>query len=501
MLHMLQNEFDQELVDQTSPPGWPNPRPEGRYNLVVVGAGPAGLVCAAGAAGLGARVALIEKYRLGGDCLHYGCVPSKAVIRSARSAAEARRAGEFGVRVTGPIGVDFADLMQRMRRLRAGISHHDSAARFRRLGVDVYFGAPRFTGPDTIEVGGQTLRFARAAITTGARPADPGLTGLDQTGYLTNETVFDLTELPRRLVVLGAGPIGCELAQAFRRFGSEVHLVNRSDRMLPKESPEAVAIVRRQFERDGIHLHLGVKLLGGERQGDQVSFVIEEAGRRMALPADAILVAVGRKANVENLGLEAAGVEYDAKGVSVDDHLRTTNQRIYAAGDVCSAYKFTHAADAMARIVLRNALFFGRARASALVIPRCTYTDPEVAHVGLTAEQAKEQGIEVETFHQELADVDRAVVDGEAEGFAAVHVRQGSDRIVGATIVAPHAGEMIGEVALAMTNKLGLSALAGTVHAYPTQIEVLKRLGDAYMRTKLTPRTAKLLRLILRWRR
>jgi pyruvate/2-oxoglutarate dehydrogenase complex dihydrolipoamide dehydrogenase (E3) component len=465
------------------------------------GAGPSGLVCAAGSAGLGARVALIEKYRLGGDCLHYGCVPSKAVIRSARSAAEARRAGEFGVRVTGPIGVDFADLMQRMRRLRAGISHHDSAARFRRLGVDVYFGAPRFTGPDTIEVGGQTLRFARAAITTGARPADPGLTGLDQTGYLTNETVFDLTELPRRLVVLGAGPIGCELAQAFRRFGSEVHLVNRSARMLSKESPEAVAIVRRQFERDSIHLHLGVKLLGGERQGDQTSFVIEEAGRRVALPADAILVAVGRKANVENLGLEAAGVEYDSQGVHVDDHLRTTTQRIYAAGDVCSAYKFTHAADAMARIVLRNALFFGRARASALVIPRCTYTDPEVAHVGLTAEQAKEQGIAVDTFHQELADVDRAVVDGETEGFAAVHIRQGSDRIVGATIVAPHAGGMIGEVALAMTQQLGLSALAGTIHAYPTQVEVLKCLGDAYMRIKLTLRTAKLLRTLLSWRR
>src|SRR5262249_36561197 len=289
----------------------------------------------------------------------------------------------------------FPAVMERMRRLRAAISPHDSAARFRGLGVDVFLGAARFTGPESVEVAGQTLSFARAVIATGTRPAVPHLPGLGQAGFLTNETVFDLTELPRRLVGIGAGPIGCELGQAFRRFGSEVHLVNRSPGLLGKEEPEAVEVVRRQLERDGVVLHLGMKLIGVECSGEEKSLVIEEAGNQVKLPADAILVATGRQANVENLGLEAAGVRYDQHGVQVNDFLQTTNRKIYAAGDVCSPYKFTHAADAMARIVLRNALFFGRARMGKLVIPWCTYTDPEVAHVGLTARQARDQGMEV----------------------------------------------------------------------------------------------------------
>lgn len=506
MADKLSAPFDGELLANTHPDDWTNPTPEGRYNLVVVGGGTAGLVCAAGAAGLGARVALIEKHRLGGDCLNYGCVPSKALLRCARAVAEMRRAEEFGVRGAGRIEVDFPAAMQRMRRLRAGISGHDSARRFRDLGVDVFLGAAHFTGADTVEVDGQTLRFARAAITTGTRPASLDLPGLDAEGYLTNETIFDLTELPRRLVVVGAGPIGCELGQAFCRLGSEVHLVNRSDRLLGRDEPEAAALLRERLQREGVRLHLGARALGAERVEGQTYFSIEGPAGPARLPADAILVAVGRRANVEGLGLELAGVEYDRAGVKVNDFLQTTNRRIYAAGDVCSAFKFTHAADAMARLVLRNALFFdrvfvGRGRMSRLVIPWCTYTDPEIAHVGLTARQAAEQGLAIQTFRHNLAEVDRAVLDGETEGFALVHVCKGSDRIVGATFAAAHAGETIGAMVLAMTRKLGLSAFAETIHCYPTRAEVLRKLGDAYQRARLTPRLAAFFRAILRWSR
>jgi pyruvate/2-oxoglutarate dehydrogenase complex dihydrolipoamide dehydrogenase (E3) component len=499
------DEWERELRANVAPADWVNPRPAGRYNLVVVGAGTAGLVCAAGAAGLGARVALIEKHRLGGDCLNYGCVPSKALLRCARAAAAARRAADFGVTVPGPVAVDFPAVTARMRRLRAGISHHDSAARFRGLGVDVYLGEARFTGPDRLEVGGQTLAFARAVIATGSRPAPLDLPGLAKAGSLTNETVFDLTELPARLVVIGAGPVGCELAQAFRRFGSAVDLVNRSPRLLPREEPEAVSVLQRRFEREGVRLHLGAQPLAAEVEegpaGPRPVVVIEENGQPVRLPADAILVAVGRRPNVQGLGLEAAGVRHGPAGVTVNDHLRTTNPHVYAAGDVCSAYKFTHAADALARVVLRNALFFGRARASELVIPWCTYTDPEVAHVGLTAQQAREQGVEAQTYRLPLYEVDRAILDGDAEGFAAVLAREGGDHILGATVVADHAGDLIAPVVLAMTSGLGLAALSRTVLPYPTQAEVLRRLGDAYQRGRLTPWVAGLLRRFLRWRR
>ena len=497
--------FDEPLIENTRPADWRNPSPQGRYNLVVIGAGTAGLVCAAGAAGLGAKVALIEKHRLGGDCLHFGCVPSKALLRCARVAVDARRADQFGVHIERPINVDFPAVMRRMRQLRAGLSRHDSAVRFRSLGVDVYFGEARFTGSDAVEVGGQTLHFKRAVIATGSRPAPLELPGLEPNGYLTNESVFDLTERPRRLVVIGAGPIGCELGQAFRSFGSEVHLVQRSRDLLPRDEPEASALLRQRLERKGVQMHLEAQPSAVQRENGQTFILLGGAGSGR-LAADAILVAVGRRPNLENLGLDRAGVAFDAKGVRVNDFLQTTNRRIYAAGDVCSAYKFTHAADAMARIVLRNALFFdrlfvGRARMSRLVIPWCTYTDPEVAHVGLTSREARERSVKIETFRQELAEVDRAVLDGETEGFALIHVRKGTDQIVGATVVAAHAGEMIGEVVLTMSRRLGLSTLSQTIHCYPTQAEVWRRLGDAYERSRLTPRVATFLRTVLRWTR
>jgi pyruvate/2-oxoglutarate dehydrogenase complex dihydrolipoamide dehydrogenase (E3) component len=493
---------NRQLVERTHPPGWVNPAPAGRYNLVVIGAGTAGLVTAAGAAGLGARVALVEKHLLGGDCLNYGCVPSKALLAAARAAAAVRDAGRFGVRVPAGVTVDFPAVMERMRRLRAELSVHDSAERFRSLGVDVFLGPARFTGRDAVEVGGETLCFRKAVIATGARAAEPDVPGLKEAGYLTNETVFSLTERPRRLAVIGAGPIGCELAQGFARLGSAVTLIANHDRVLPREDPAASALVQRAMGDDGVHLLLEAAVTRTERQGGEHVLHVQTGGGAHEVRADAVLVGVGRAPNVEGLGLEAAGVEYDAvAGVRVDDRLRTSNRAVFAAGDVCSRFKFTHAADAMARVVVRNALFLGRTRASALTIPWCTYTDPEVAHVGLYPEEAEAKGVAINTFVVPLDRVDRAVLEGDDGGFVKVHVRRGTGRIVGATVVARHAGEMIAEVALAMTAKLGMAALSETIHPYPTEAEALRKAGDAWNRTRLTPLVKWLFDRWLAWRR
>jgi len=449
----------------------------------VVGAGTAGLVSVAGGAGLGARVALVERHLLGGDCLNVGCVPSKAVLHAAQAGARP----------------DFAAAMERMRRLRADLSAIDSAARFRELGVDVYLGDARFVAPDAVEVDGRRLRFARAVIATGARATGLPVPGLAEAGFLTNETVFSLTALPPRLVVIGAGPIGCELAQAFRRFGSVVTMVSLDPRILPREDEDASAVLAARFAREGIGTALGARLVRVERRPDGVAVVHDRGRGEETAVGDAILVAVGRAPNVEGLGLEAARVEYDATGVRVDDRLRTTNPLVYAAGDICSAYKFTHAADAMARVVVQNALFFGRKRVSRLVIPWCTYTDPEVAHVGMSSAEAAARD-DVVTLTEPLDHVDRAVLEGETEGFARVHVdRHG--RILGATLVSRHAGETIGEVVLAMTSALGLGAIGATIHPYPTQSEMLKKLADAYRRRALTPGVKRLFEGLLRLRR
>ena len=493
---------NQALVGHVRPPDWVNPTPAGRYNLVVIGAGTAGLVTAAGAAGLGARVALVERDLMGGDCLNVGCVPSKALLRSGRAWADVRNAGAFGVRVPGAPRVDFPAVMERMRRLRAGLGPTDSAARFRSLGVDVFLGAGRFAGPGEVEVAGRTLGFRRAVIATGARAVAPAVPGLAETGYLTNETVFGLTVLPPRLAVVGAGPIGCELAQAFARFGAEVTLLERDAQVLPREDPDTASLVAGALARDGVRLLLGAALERVERQGAEKVLHLGGGGAPRTLAVDEILVGVGRAPNVEGLGLETVGVAFDAeRGVQVDDRLCTTNWRIFAAGDVCSTERFTHHADFQARVVIQNALFLGRARVSALTVPRTTYTDPEVAHVGLSERDAAARGVAVRTFVQELRDVDRAVLDGESEGFVKVHVRAGTDRLVGATIVARHAGEMLPELTLAIARGLGLDQIARTIHAYPTQADAIRKTGDAYRRTRLTPFVQGALRRWLAWTR
>jgi pyruvate/2-oxoglutarate dehydrogenase complex dihydrolipoamide dehydrogenase (E3) component len=497
------DEHNRTLVANVHPPDWKNPTPAPRYNLVVIGAGTAGLVAAAGAAGLGARVALVERELMGGDCLNVGCVPSKALIRAARAWADLKRAGEFGVRVPEGAGVDFAAVMERIRRLRAAISPADSAARFRSLGVDVFLGDGRFNGRDVVHVGDAALRFSRALITTGARAAAPAIPGLREAGYLTNETVFSLTELPPRLAVIGAGPIGCELAQAFARFGAAVWLFDSEHQVLKREDPDAAEWVQQALIHDGVRLGLGSEIKRIERgdRGERILHV-HLGGSAETVAVDAILVGVGRAPNVEGMNLELAGVVFDTRrGVRVDDRLRTSNRRIFAAGDVCSEYKFTHNSDFQARIVIQNALFLGRARATALTVPWCTYTDPEVAHVGLSEGEAQARGIAIRTFVQEMHDVDRAVLDGETVGFVKVHVQAGTDRIAGATIVARHAGEMLPELTLAMVKGVGLGALANVIHAYPTQAEAIRKLGDAYNRTRLTPRIKRVLGSWLAWRR
>jgi pyruvate/2-oxoglutarate dehydrogenase complex dihydrolipoamide dehydrogenase (E3) component len=494
------DDFNERLLGHVHPHDWVNPEPADRYNLVVIGGGTAGLVTAAGAAGLGAKVAIVERELLGGDCLNVGCVPSKALIRSARAAADMRRAADLGVRAPS-CDVDFAVLMQRMRRLRAEISPHDSAARFRDLGIDVYYGGAQFSGPTTVAVGDHTLRFARACIATGSRPSVPGNVGLSETGYVTNETIFSLTELPRRLAVIGAGPIGCELAQAFARFGSEVTLIESAHGVLPREDPEASEIVKQSLLKDGIQLRCCGKQLQTARIGSERRLTIESHGEHHKVIVDEILVAVGRSPNTESLGLEAAGVEFDQDGVQVNDFLQTSNRRIYAAGDVCSRYKFTHSADALARIVIQNALFFGRQRASRLIIPWCTYTDPELAHVGINPQLAHARGIKLDTLSIPLVQVDRAVLDGEAEGLLKIHLQKGKDTILGATLVSRHAGETISQLTLAMVANAGMRTLASTIHPYPTQAEAIKKAADAYNRTRLTPRLKKLFESVMRWRR
>jgi len=495
------DEHNRVLVSNVHPPDWTNPEPAARYNLVVIGAGTAGLVAAAGGAGLGARVALIEKHLFGGDCLNFGCVPSKCVIRSSRVTGEIERAPGLAVLVPPGTAADFPAVMERMRRLRARISHHDSVRRFQGLGVDVFLGEGRFTGRDTIAVDGKTLRFSRAVIATGARPAAPPIPGLAEAGYLTNETVFSLTELPRRLAVIGAGPIGCEMAQAFRRLGAEVWLLEGQSQILTREDRDAAEILKQAFVRDGVHLVLGCTILKVERRGPEKLIQFERDGTQSDLAVDEILVGAGRAPNVEGLNLEAAGVGYSRDGVRVNDHLQTTNPRIYAAGDICLPHKFTHTADATARIVLQNALFLGRKKVSALVIPWCTYTDPEVAHVGMYEGDALRRGIAVDTFVRPLKEVDRAIADGDEDGFVKVHVKKGTDRIVGATIVARHAGEMLSEITLAMVGNLGLKTIANVIHPYPTQAEAIRQVADAYNRTRLTPWIKKLFSLWLAWTR
>ncbi len=495
--------YDAELLAEVRPSDWLNPKPAGRYNLVVLGGGTAGLVTAVGAASLGAKVALIEKNLLGGDCLSFGCVPSKALLRSGRFYADLHHAGHFtGSEPIVPSPADFSAAMERMRRLRAELARHDSADRLAKLGVDVFLGEGTFVDSSHVDVAGATLAFQKAVIATGSRAARPTIEGIEEAGYLTNETVFNLTVRPRRLLVIGGGPLGCEMAQAFSRLGCEVTIVHQTPYFLPDEERDAAEILAESLRRDGIDVRLNTTVESvvadrGEKRARLINY-----DQRSTVEVDEILVGVGRTPNVSGLNLEAAGIEYDTKrGVQVNDFLRTTNRRVYAAGDVALEQKYTHMADATARLVIQNALFLGRKRLSSLIVPWCTYTDPEIAHVGAYVDEAPDRGFRMKSFTVPMSASDRAVLDGDEEGFVKIHVRAGTDKILGATIVARHAGEMINEISLAMVAGIGLKTLSRVIHSYPTQAEAIRKAGDAYNRSRLTPFLANLSRRWLAWRR
>jgi pyruvate/2-oxoglutarate dehydrogenase complex dihydrolipoamide dehydrogenase (E3) component len=492
---------NQALLSHVRPPGWTSPAPLPRYDLVVIGGGTAGLVTAAGAAGLGATVALIERDRLGGDCLNTGCVPSKTLLAAAHAAAAIARGAPLGIHATLD-AVDFGAVMARVRATRAAIAPHDAAARFAGLGVHVFFGAAAFTSPSSVDVNGARLSFSRAVIATGARPAMPAIDGLHGAAALTSESIFELSEQPRRLAILGGGAVGCELAQAFARLGTRVYLLEAAPRLLPREDADAADVIRAALQRDGVTVMTGATAHHAVRRDEGWQLTITRGAIGDTLEADHVLVAAGRRANTEGLALAVAGVNTDASGrVKVNDFLRTANRRIYAAGDVCLPWQFTHAADWSARLVIRNALFAGRARVSALVLPRATFTDPELASIGVTTEDAQAEGTPVTAFEVPFDTVDRAVTDARTRGFLRVLVRAGSDRIVGATIVGARAGELVSEIAVAMRAGMGLAGLSNVVHPYPGYADAIRRAADACNRTRLTPRAARLLRAWLSLRR
>ncbi len=499
------DEHNAKLLDNVHPRKWVDPEPKSSYNLLVVGAGAGGLVTSAGAAGVGAQVALVESHLLGGDCLNVGCVPSKALLRCAKAAAAVRNADKFGVRVKGEVSVDFGFVMERMRRLRAQISPVDSAKRYsEQLGVDVFMGRGVFTGKHSLEVNGKTLTFKKAVVATGGTAAIPQIPGLEDVQFLTNSNIFNLTELPASLGIIGAGPIGLELAQAFQRFGSKVYVFLRGNKILPKEDPDAAEIVKRSLEEDGVTFIPHVTFKKIERQGDgnAARLIIESGAGKKRFDVDGLLIATGRKPTVNGLGLEAAGVEYDdRKGVFVNDKLQSSNPDIYGVGDVASKFQFTHMADFMARLVIKNALFFGRDKVSDLLIPWATYTEPEVAHVGLYEKDLKEKKLPYATFRREFDDVDRAIVDGEKEGYVKIHVDKGKGNILGATIVGSHAGDMISEISVAMQSGMGLGQLATVIHPYPTAAEAIRQCGDAFNRKRLTPTIKALFHRIMALRR
>jgi len=476
---------------------------EGVYNVVIIGAGTAGLVTAAGTAGLGGRVALIERHKMGGDCLNTGCVPSKALISSARLVEAIRRAPEWGLAKQEP-RFDFEKVFARMRERRAKIAPHDSQERFESLGVDVFRGDAKFVSPHEVAVGRVRLRARNFVIAAGSRAAVPEVEGLKDVPFHTNETVFDeMRAKPERLVILGGGPIGCELGQVFRRLGVAVTIVQKPPRLLEREDADAAGLVRRKLEGEGVRILAGVDAKLAAKNDSRLRVWVEaKAGDRKPIGCDAILVASGRRPNTDGLDLEKAGVEYGEKGVKVNEHLQTSQPHIYAAGDIVGSYQFTHVADAHARVVVRNILFpWWKAKFDGSVVPWCTYTDPEVARVGLNEDQAGKEGIAYDLWNLPLEELDRAVVESAEAGFAKVLTKKGSDKILGATLVSERAGDLLHEFVLAMKAGVGLKEISGTIHAYPTFAELARKLADQYQKQRLTPFAKKALGWLYRRQR
>jgi len=459
---------NRQQIAQAHPPDWRPPRPKDQYDLVVLGGGPAGLTAAVTAAKAGHAVAMVERNLTGGTCVNFGCTPSKALLRAARAVYQARRGREFGYTLEAEPRVDFAAVMTRVREMRAFSGSFDAVSVAARAGIDVFLGDGRFCGPDAVEVDGERLRFRKALVATGSGPAVPDLPGLAAAAYLTNESVFELTELPRRTLCVGAGVVNCELAQALVRLGSEVDLVGSGERLMPSEAPAASDLIARRLAAEGVRLRLGQRVTSVD--GERRRAVLADG---TALPYDCLLFATGRRVRVDGLGLAEAGAKFGPYGVETDDQLRTTNPAIYAAGDVALPEKFTHAAIATAKLAVTNALDGAGKRLSDLVIPHCTYTDPEVAQVGVTPQEAERRGMSLETHRMDLSMVERAVIDGAADGFCVVYAHEG--RLVGATYVAAHAGESVPLLTLAVARKMTPGELAAVIHCYPTQVEAIQR--------------------------
>jgi pyruvate/2-oxoglutarate dehydrogenase complex dihydrolipoamide dehydrogenase (E3) component len=469
-----------------------------RFDLIAIGGGTAGLVTTAGGAALGLNVALVEQEALGGDCLWTGCVPSKALIASAKLAHQMRHAERLGLTGASPAHA-FDRVMDRMRAARARVAEHDDPERFRRLGVEVVFGAAELTGHGRVTVGERALSSKRIVVATGAVPTTPPIDGLEEAGYLTHLTAFDQTTLPGHIVLLGGGPVGLEFAQVYRRLGAEVTVVEMLPQLLPREEPEAAAVVADTMRREGVTVHTAATVERVEGAGGRKLVLVKHAtGKTETVAADEIFVATGRRASTSGLGLERVGVELDRGAIRVDRALRSTVPGIWAAGDVAGGPQFTHVAEYQAKLVLRNAIFPFTSKVDYSTIPAVTYTDPEVARVGMTEGEARERYGNVDVYRYEFADLDRAIVDGRSTGFVKVVTRR-RGKIIGASIVGTGAGELLVPIVLAMKRGIKLPALSQLVYPYPTMAEGIKRTADSYYRRKLAGGSGVLLRRVVRW--
>ena len=465
-------------------------------DLCIIGAGSAGLSIAAGAAQMGARVVLIEAHKMGGDCLNTGCVPSKSLLAAAKVAKVARASAKFGVTLGAP-NVDFAAVNGHVHSVIDGIAPHDSVERFTSLGCTVIQDRARFTDPRTVTAGGKTIRARRFIVATGSRASVPPIPGLKDVPFFTNESIFDNTILPTHLIVIGGGPIGCEMAQAHRRLGAKITLLDMAN-IMPKDDPDAVDVVRKRFAAEGIDLKEKIKIARIEKHAGGVAVILTGAnGGEQAIAGSHLLVAAGRSPNVEDLGLETAGVEYSPRGVTVDARLRSTNSRVYAAGDVAGGYQFTHLAGYHAGIIIRNVLFRIPAKAEPAAMPWVTYTDPELAHVGLAeADARKAHGDAIKVLRADFSGNDRAQAEAETDGFLKVVVGKGG-RILGATMVGAHSGELILPWVLAIAQKLKIGAMASIIAPYPTLSEISKRAAGSYYTPSLfSPRTRSIVRFL-----
>jgi pyruvate/2-oxoglutarate dehydrogenase complex dihydrolipoamide dehydrogenase (E3) component len=474
-------------------------RPE--FDIVVIGGGAGGLVVAAGGAALGAKVALVEKNRLGGDCLWYGCVPSKTLLASARVAHEMRNADRWALSPGDP-RPDLAQVMAHVAEVIRSIEPNDSPDRFRSLGVDVIFGTGRFVDNDTFEVGGRKLTAKAFVLATGSRPAIPSLAGIDTVRYLTNETVFDLREAVAHLIVVGGGAVGCEMAQAFRRLGSDVTVIEVAPSILANEDPELAAVVQRRMAAEGVRFRCGATITqiasGADPKAGAVRVTVRDAGHSVdVLAASHLLVASGRKPSFDGLGLDAAGVHADGGRLELAANLVTTNPKIYAVGDAAGGAQFTHVAEHHAGVVLRQVIFRMKWKKPSTIVPWCTYTDPEIARVGMSESAARKSGAPYRVHRVAFEDVDRARTDGQTEGFAKL-VTDKRGRLLGAGIVGAHAGELISEYTLAIENGMSAGDLSRVIHPYPTLSQINRRVADQPSRARLTPSAKSWIRRIFR---